>query len=310
MALASTVRLGMALPQIFLDTPVDMALVRRIAQRSEELGFESLWTGEDTLSQAPTLDPLVLLSYVAAVTSTAKLGVSVLVFPLHGPVHVARRIGALDQVSGGRAIVGLGLGGRRDPYPAFGLTPERRVRRFEEGVRLMKALWTQPSTQHHGDFYRLDDASMEPKPVQRPHPPIWLGGGHTNVLRRAVSMADGWMGAGASSTTDFKQRVQELRRLLNEAGRDPDTFTISKRVFIAVDSDTARAERELRRWIGAAYHDPDMASKVSIWGSPEQCAELLEDLDLASVGVDHLLLSPVYAQEQQLEAVAEVSGLK
>ena len=81
-------------------------------------------------------------------------------------------------------------------------------------------------------------------------------------------------------------------------------------MFIAVDSDTARAERELRRWIGAAYHDPDMASKVSIWGSPEQCAELLEDLDLASVGVDHLLLSPVYAQEQQLEAVAEVSGLK
>jgi len=308
MALASTVRLGMAVPQVFLDTPVDMALVRRVAQRSEALGFESLWTNEGILSDAPSLDPLVLLSYVAALTSTAWLGVSVLVFPLHSPVHVARRVGSLDQASGGRAIVGLGLGGRSDVYATFGLTTERRVRRFEEGVQVMKALWTQPVTSYHGDFYHLDNAKMEPKPVQQPHPHIWLGGSHPNVLRRSVRMADGWMGGGASSTADFKQHVPELRRRLEEAGRDPGTFTISKRVYIAVEGDEAGAERELRRWFGAVYRNPDLASRVSVWGSPERCAELLEDI--ASVGVDHLLLNPVYAPEEQMEAVAEVAGLK
>jgi alkanesulfonate monooxygenase SsuD/methylene tetrahydromethanopterin reductase-like flavin-dependent oxidoreductase (luciferase family) len=204
--------------------------------------------------------------------------------------------------------MGIGLGERSAPYGAFGLTPAKRVRRFEEGIQLMKALWTQTSTEYHSDMYHLEDAHIEPKPVQRPHLPIWLGGGHPNVLKRSVNMADGWMGAGASSNSFFKERVVEIRRLLEEAGRSTKDFTISKRIYISIDSNENRALEGLRQWFGAGYNNPGGASEFAIWGSPQKCADILEDV--ASVGVDHLLLNPVHAFEEQLEAVAEITGLK
>ncbi len=302
MTLASRIKLGMAIPKDFPDGRVDMALLKKASQRAEALGFDSLWTNESILGGTPNLDALVVLSYVASVTANVRLGVAVLVFPLHSPVHVARRVASIDQVSGGRVTVGLGLGNPDEPYAAFGLTAERRVRRFEEGVQLMKALWTESTVDHHGEFYDLSGAMMEPKPIQHPHPPVWFGGAHPNALRRSVRMSDAWMGAGASSSADFKARVPQIRQFLEAEGRDPASFTISKRIYIAVDSDEARAERELRRRFG------DRASEICVWGSPERCAEQLEDV--ASVGVDHLLLHPVYALEEQLEALAEVAGLK
>ena len=308
MSLADSIKLGMGIPQVFIDTPVDMAMVKKVSQRAEELGFESLWCSEGNFGSRATLEPLGLLNYVAALTTKVRLGVAVLVFPLHSPVRVAKAFASLDHASGGRAIAGVGLGGANEPYEAFGLTSDRRVTRFIEGVKLMKSLWTQESTDYHSDMYHLEGARMEPKPVQRPHLPIWIGGGHPNVLKRSVRMADGWMGAGASSNSSFKERVPELRRMLEEAGRDPDDFPISKRVYISVDSNEDRALDSLRQWFGQAYNGPNMATEVGVWGSPEKCAEILEDV--ASVGVNHLLLHPVHAYDEQLEALAEVVGLK
>ena len=308
MGLAGRIKLGMAIPQTFIETPVDMTVVRRVSQRAEELGFESLWTSEGTFSSRPNLEPVGLLNYVAGLTSTARLGVSVLIFPLHSPVRLAKAFASLDQMSNGRAILGIGLGERSAPFGAFGLTPAKRVQRFEEGIQIMKALWTQASTEYHSEMYQLEGAHIEPKPVQRPHLPIWLGGSHPNVLARAVKMADGWMGAGASSNSEFKQRVVEIRQLLDKAGRDPEKFSISKRIYISVDSNEDRALDGLRQWFGATYNSPGGASDVAVWGSPKKCAEILEEV--ASVGVDHLLLNPVHAFEEQLEAVAEIASLK
>jgi probable F420-dependent oxidoreductase len=306
MTVERQVRLGMAIPQVFLDGAVDMALVRRVVQRAEALGFESLWATEGILTRTPSLDPLVLLSYAAALTVTSRLGVSVLVFPLHSPVHVARRIGSLDRVSGGRAILGLGLGRRTAPYGAFGLTPARRAARFEEGVQVLKALWTRAETEYEGEFCRLKRATMEPKPIQRPHPPIWLGGHHPNALRRAVRLADGWMGAGGASVREFVQSAEAIHRLMEAANRSPESFVISKRLYVAVDPDETRAVRELRRWFGVVYRDPELAMKVAVWGSRERCAEVINEL--VSTGANHVLLHPVYSLEAQLEALAELAG--
>lgn len=305
MSLADTVKLGMAIPQVFIDTPVDMNAVRRVSQRAEELGFESLWTSSGGLGSTPNLEPLGLLNYVAGLTSTVRLGVSVLVFPLYSPVSVAKSFASLDHISNGRAIIGLGLGSGNEPYEAFGLTRANRVKKFEDGIDIMKSLWTQPITNYHNEFLRLESASMEPAPVQRPHLPIWLGGGHPNVLHRAIRTADGWMGAGASSNAAFKERVLRIKDMLEETGRDPKSFTISKRVYISVDTNESRALDRLRLWSGKVYRNPGLADEVAVWGSPQKCAEILNEV--ASVGVDHLLLNPLFDFQEQLEALSEVS---
>ncbi len=166
----------------------------------------------------------------------------------------------------------------------------------------MKALWTQPRASFEGEFWRFDKLPMEPKPAQQPHPPLWFGAREEVALRRAVRHGDGWMGAGSSSTADFVRQYALLRRLLDEAGRDPSTFAISKRVYLAIDDDRDRAERRLREWFGARYRSAEMAPRVSIWGSRAQCIDQLRELIRA--GARHLLLNPVFDELEHLELLA------
>ena len=309
MALKDTISFGMAAPQTFLGTPVDMDQVRTVAQRAEALGFRDLWTTENTIGKNNSLEPSVLLSYAAAVTTTIRLGVSVVVFPLHNPIHLARRFGSLDQVSGGRVTLGLGMGsGSAEQYAAFGLPFERRVTRFTEGVELMKALWTQPVVNYKGQIFQLEGASMEPKPLQKPHIPLWMGGAHPNVLKRTASIADGWMGAGAKTSAEYPGLVATLRQELEAVGRDPATFPTSKRIYMSVSEKPGKGLEELKHFCQTLYGTGDRASELGICGTPEEVREQLESL--ASVSPDHLLLHPVTRFDEQVEALAEVVGLK
>ena len=143
---------------------------------------------------------------------------------------------------------------------------------------------------------------MEPRPVQKPHPPLWFGARDEVGLKRAVRHGDGWMGAGSSSSADFVRGVGIVQRLLDEAQRDPATFAISKRVYLAVDDDRARAERRLREWFGARYKNADMAVRVSIWGGSAECVDKIGELVRA--GAQHLLLNPVFDEMEHLELLA------
>src|SRR5215469_8276256 len=169
MALKDKIAFGTALPHRSPE-PIDMAAVIGVAQRAEALGFRDLWVTENTLDHVFCLDPVVVLTYAAAVTSTIRLGASVVVLPVHNPIHVAHQWANLDYVSDGRAILGVGLG-RDHHYAQFQMPVERRVRRFREGVDLIKALWTEPRVDYRGQIYRLEDGTMAPKPVQEPHLP-------------------------------------------------------------------------------------------------------------------------------------------
>lgn len=291
---------GMAAPQSFGDGGIDLALIRQVAVRAEALGYDSLWTSEGFFGPANTLSPLSLLTYLAAITTRVRLGVSVLVLPLRDPVHLAKEVVTLDQLSGGRLTVGVGLGGDAQ-YAAFGLSPERRVRRFVEILQAMQALWTQEPASFTGDFFTFDQVRMNPKPVQQPHPPIWFGARAEAALKRAVAYGDGWMGPGSSSADDFTQHVAHLRRLLDEAGRDPATFMISKRVYVAIDDNAARAEERLRAWFGQNYGNADMANRVAIWGSAAHCLTQIEAL--IDQGAQHLLLNPVFDYDEHLDAL-------
>ena len=296
---------GVSLPHRSPD-PIDVEAVRRVAQRADALGFRELWVTENTIDHVFCFDALTILTYVAALTTRIRLGVAVIVLPVHSPIEVAHRVATLDYVSNGRAILGVGLG-REQHYAEFQIPKEHRVRRFREGVELIKALWTESKVNYQGRIFQLEGGTIAPKPVQKPHPPIWMGGDHPDAVRRAAVIADGWMGSGGSSTATFARSVPILKTALEKAGRDPATFPISKRVFLSVDERPDVARAELHRWFSVVYRNPDGTDASGVHGTPEQVRERLEQL--VAMGANHLLLNPVGRYAEQLETLAAIAGL-
>jgi probable F420-dependent oxidoreductase len=293
---------GISIPQTFEQSVVDVELIRKFVVRAETLGYDSLWVQEQMITDTAILEPVALLTYVAGLTSRVRLGTAVLLTVVRNPVELAKTLATIDQLCGGRLVVGVGIGGPTTPHEIFGVPRELRVRRFVEGIKVMKALWTQPKANVSGDFWNFTDVPMEPKPAQKPHPPIWFGARTEVALKRAARLGDGWMGPGSSSSAEFVQHMEWIRRLLDEAKRDPATFSISKRVYIAVDDNRDIAERRLRQWFGARYKFPDMAPRVSIFGSRSECVDKLGEL--VKAGAQHLLLDPVYDHVEQMELLA------
>ncbi len=293
---------GIAIPQDFIDRPVDMQLVREFIHKAETFDYDSLWVQEAIVGRVPILEPISLLNYAAALTTRLRLGTSVMLLVLRNPVQLAKSLSSLDQMSHGRLTVGIGIGGHV-PESIFGLPSEHRIRRFVEAIEVMKALWTETSASIDGDYWRFQEVGMEPKPVQSPHPPIWFGARQAPALKRAVRHGDGFMGAGSSSTQDFIQQYAQLQQYLDEAQRDPATFAISKRVYLAVDNNRERAEKRLREWFGVRYRNADMASNVSIWGSRDECLNKLGEL--VAAGAQHLMLNPVFDEMEHVELLAQ-----
>jgi len=298
----SRIELAVSIPQTFPGRPADPVFIRKYLERAEALGFHSAWVVEQIVGAIPSLAPIELLTYAAAVTTRMRLGSAVLLTALRDPVHAAKSLTTLDHLSGGRLMVGVGLGAQPALYPAYGLTAERRAARFAEGIEVMKRLWTEPRVTFEGQFFRLNNLAQEPKPVQKPHPPLWFGAHHPNALKRAVELGDGFMGAGSLSTAKFADEVTLLRALLSEAKRDPAAFPIAKRVYIAVDRDKARAGKRLTEWFGGFYGRPQMAEEVSIWGTPGECADGLAKLAAAGAGM--VMLNPVFDDMEHLEIFA------
>jgi probable F420-dependent oxidoreductase len=303
-ALKDLIPFGMSLPHRSPDS-IGMDMVRTVAMQAEALGFRDLWVTENTLDHVTSFDPVVVLTYAAAVTSRIGVGASVLVLPVHDPRMVAHQWATLDYFSNGRALMGVGIGQPRH-LQAFQIPGEGRVARFREQIDLIRALWSQETTTHHGRCYHLDNARLGVRPVQKPLP-IWMGVGHPDAIRRAAGLADGWMGAGGSSTEDFRRAVPLLRQALEKAGRDPGSFPISKRIFVAVDDKPDVARAALLRWYTNVYYNPAGTDTSGIHGTPEQVRERLEAMIAA--GANHLLLNPVSRHVEQLEALAEVVGL-
>ncbi len=212
-------RFAIAIPQFYADGEFEPERFRAYLGRAEELGFESAWTQESVLGSGAQLAPAETMTFAAACTSRLRLGCVVFVTPLHSPVHLAKALSTLDQLSLGRLEIGVGTGGKARPFAAFGLSADRYVARFTEGIALMKALWAEPSVTFAGEFWQLSDAAMEPKPAQKPHPPLWFGANAEPALRRAVRLGDGFFGAGSSPTASFAGQVRIVRQALSEAGR-------------------------------------------------------------------------------------------
>ena len=190
---------------------------------------------------------------------------------LHDPLQLAASITAVDRLSHGRLDVGVAPGGGFRKFAAFGVDPETFVAQFTEGLELMKAAWSdEPRVRFEGRFRQVDDLPVAPKPVQRPHPPIWFGASAPRALARAVRHGDAFLGAGSSRTTAFAEQVGTIRAELDRQGRDPAAFPIGKRVYLTVDDDPARARERVVAGLRRIYGGMPGIEHVPVSGTAQR----------------------------------------
>ena len=291
------------MPQRYVGGTFDPFAFRAFLGRAEALGFESVWTQEQVLGRFPQLGPTETMTFAAACTERIRLGCAVYVTPLHNPVHLAKSLSTLDQLSGGRLEVGVGAGGKQRPFAAFGVDPATYIARFTEGVELMKACWVEPTITFDGRFWQIHGAAMEPKPVQKPFPPLWFGGGHPNALRRAARFGGGFFGAGSSTTAQFREQVRDLQTILAEEERDAAGFPVAKRVYIHVDEDAERAARLVSENLAQIYaHIPADLTAVAVFGSPSTCIDGVREV--IDAGAELVLFTPLADEAAQMERLA------
>lgn len=298
----SGLQLGISLPQNFSNEKLDHAYLREYVLKAESLGFEDGWLTESILSSGFNLEPVTYIAHLAAITTRLRFGIAVIILNTRNPVQLAKSLATVDQLSNGRLTVGFGIGAGTGNYAAFGIPPERRVARYEEAIHVMKALWTEESATFKGNFWTLDGARMKPKPVQKPHMPLIFGGHSEPALRRAVKMGDGWMAAGSTSTADSLVSLKQIRGYLADAGRREADFWLSKRIYIAVDDNEARARERLSAALSYQYGGRDQ-SDVGLAATPSRAVEVLGTLREA--GARHILLNPSYDHMQQMDMLMD-----
>jgi len=246
------VRLGLGLP--VSGTWATPAAIRRVATAADERGFASLWTFQRLLHPVDeewgsayhaVLDPLASLGYAAAVTSRIRLGVAVVMAPYYAPIVLAKALTTLDVLSEGRLDVGLGLGWSAQEFEAVGVPMAGRGARAEEFVEVLKAVWTQDPVEHHGPLYDVPLSHVDPKPVQRPHPPLLMGGGAPAALRRVGRIADGWISSSRTDLTTVGEQVSLIRDSAREAGRDATALRFVVRGVVRLTDDPTTGDARI-----------------------------------------------------------------
>jgi probable F420-dependent oxidoreductase len=221
-----------------------------IARRAEDLGYASLWSFQRTVYPADNSipapyrsvhDPLAISGYLAGVTDRVRIGIAIVNLPFYAPIVLAKTLTSIDLLSEGRLDAGLGLGWNPDEFAAAGVPMERRGARAEDFIACLRAIWTQDPVEYHGEFYDVPRGYVDPKPAQRPHPPILLGGSAEPALRRAGRIADGWISASRFEAAKVPGAVETIHAAAREVGRNPADVRVIIRGSVKVrdaDSDT------------------------------------------------------------------------
>jgi probable F420-dependent oxidoreductase len=287
----------------------DRGAITALAQRAEALGYDSVFVTDRMLipvastaaypysatgtfplgPDEPWLEALTAVTYLATVTRRIRVGPSVLVIPYRNPVFTARALATADYLSGGRVILGAGIGWWREEFEALGVPFEDRAARTVEALRLMRQIWTQPRVTFEGRFWQVPEAGgVRPHPVQQPRIPIWIGGHSDAALRRVVDVADGWHPLGLRPPVmlhpdELAARARRLRELAAAAGRDPAEIVIAFKAPFA-------------------FRDTPGRDRALLTGSP---AQLVEDLQAyVAAGARHFVLDfSVPTPSQMTEAM-------
>jgi probable F420-dependent oxidoreductase len=251
-------RFGFALPQV--GSAVGPEALVAVAKRAEDLGFDSLWVLDRILwpvnSQAPypigdgslpvqyksVLDPLETLTFAAAHTRRVALGTSVLNLPWYNPVLLARRLTTLDVLSAGRLRAGFGIGWSPDEYEAAGVAWQERGKRADELLQVLKKIWTTDPVEFQGKYYRIAKSIIGPKPVQKPHPPIYMAAYTPSAMKRVATEANGWFPVGIP-LSGVGPMFEGIKGMSKEAGRDPDALELIIRANVEIHDAPLRKDR-------------------------------------------------------------------
>ena len=318
-------RYGLRLPSFALGPKTaTLEEMGRYLRRAEDLGFDCAVSIDHLLLTPPAyactwLEPLALLSALAGVTRTMKLGTMVLVLPLRNPVYFAKEWATLDLLSGGRTILGIGVGWHEEEFALMNVPYRERGPRMNEAIEVVKALWAGDNVTYEGTYYRVRDLTIDPKPAQKPHPPIWIGGGTqpsekvyaqtvTNidpVLRRIAKYADTWVPHSSATPEMVKGDWAKVQRFAREFGRDPARIGRVYSNFVWVLKKGEKPESAIPRFSVYSGMDLDYWRTYYLLGEAEELAEKISARIAAlDGGVDTIVLNPLDWSMDQLERIA------
>lgn len=279
------------------------------AERAEALGFESLWAWDHVLlgvePSFPILDSVTTLGSIAARTTRIKLGTGVLVLPLRNPLIAAKALGSLDVISGGRLILGVATGWYAREFDAVGVPFKQRGQHFERNLDILLRLWTEERVTLKVDEFNLREAVMVPRTVQRPRPPVLIGGYVDAVLKRAATKGDGWL-TYFYRPESFMRSWQKIQAFAREAGRDPSALTATNQLAIYVGTSRSETAAPMRQWLQTEWDVAAWSESTiehAIHGSPEECVEQLRAH--IATGVHRIILIPYRYQPEQVERIAK-----
>jgi alkanesulfonate monooxygenase len=289
------------------ETP-DIDALYAYAARAEALGFESLWAWDHVILGVepafPILDAVGTLTAIAARTQRIRLGTGILVLPLRNPTVAAKALGTLDVISKGRLIVGAAAGWYAREFDAVGVPFKQRGRLFERNLQILTRLWTEDRVTQQVDEFNLREAVMRPRPVQRPRPPILIGGYVDAVLKRVATMGDGWL-TYVYTPESYRRSWDKIAGFAREAGRDPKTLSGTNQLAIYVGRSRAETEAPMRQWLQTEWDVAAWSESTiehAIRGSAEECvAQLRAHVD---AGVDRIILIPYRYEPEQVERIA------
>jgi probable F420-dependent oxidoreductase len=275
--------------------------VVNFAKKCEAMGCHSMWTIDRIAYD--NLEPLTLLAAAAGATQNIRLGTSVLLGNLRHPSHLAKIVATLDFISNGRITLGLGFGSRESDYTAVEIPFDHRGSRAVEQVELMKRLWTEDHVTHKGKFFNVENLTIGPRPVQKPHPPLWTGGSAETALKRAGTWANGFI-CGSSAIPDFPATWEKVSGYAKAAGRDPNEITKAGLTFMAINDDQTKAIKSVEDYVMRYYGRlrADVAN-TSLVGSPLAVVDRIGSF--LSKGLDTLIIGLADPDPRQLDLFAE-----
>ncbi len=282
----------------------DPELLWQYVDAAEALDIDSIWLSDRVVSPALNLEPLVALAFVAARTRRLKFGTSVLALPLRHPTIVAKEIATLDFLSGGRVLPAVGLGSDDDrEFEACGTSRVARAGRTDEAILVMRRLWAEDRVTFHGRHFQLNEVSLQPRPVQKELPPIWIGGRSEAALRRVARLGDGWL---ASQTTpeEIRAGIAQVNRWAAEYGREIEQDHFGVLFNCCIAGTRQEAQRLAGPYILRRRADVDYLA-FSALGTPEDVVALLESYIAA--GATKFVARPACPPElvqEQLELLA------
>jgi alkanesulfonate monooxygenase len=268
-----------------------------MARKAEEIGLHSMWVNDRITYD--NLDPLTVLAAASAVTRKIKLGTSIFLAALRHPVLLAKTAASVDFLSGGRLILGLGVGGSSSEFDAVGIPFKGRGTRVAEQIHIMKRLWQGDAVNHDGRYFHLANLKVGPKAIQNPSPPVWLGGSADAALKRIARIADGFI-CSTGGLKRFEAIWEKISAYASEAGRNPRGIEKAGISYVAIDSNKSRAvaacEAYLKRYYGKVTIDLE---DHTVFGSPAECVDKVGSL--FNKGLDTLILRVVKPELSQLD---------